>query len=91
MNDLARNLRTLLVCFVIALGVLIPIRVAQGGKGETVLGEVHEKEVELGCESGDYKDLVGAIEQRIEETEKLGLDVGLLVKAREALESGVCR
>ena len=41
MTDNDRNVRTLVVCFVLALAVLVPVRILQSniGRGSEVLGE----------------------------------------------------
>lgn len=63
MTDNEKNIRTLVVCFVLAVMVLIPLRIVEAGRliGETkVLGEMEEVDdnsvIEEVIDEGDVED-----------------------------------
>lgn len=56
MTDNDRNVRTLIVCFVLALAVLVPIRVLESGSNVSVRQSEVLGEIEV--EKGDRMELI---------------------------------
>lgn len=79
MTDVDRNIRTLIACFVLAVGVLVPLRFLEvnemASQEVKVLGETEEVVFESE-DSGDYNEEVTELDSTLEVGEIVLPEVG---------------